>query len=66
MGRTSKDNQRAYYFKALGKHLGTWTLRGHLEWNLGTSALKTLGHSDTYGTQALRHLSTQILGHLGT
>ena len=67
-GHTFKDNQRALKHlrhsestRALGQSEGTQrALGGHS----GTPAVKAFGHSDTYGTQALRHLSTRVLGHL--
>ena len=54
-GRRFEDTQRA-----LGRHSGTWKLRGH--WALGhlKSTRRTSGHLKDLGTQTLR-----ALRHLG-
>ena len=57
-GGTFEDTQRA-----LGRHSGTWKLRGH--WALGhsESTRRTPGHLKDLGTQtlrALRHSGTHL------
>ena len=52
MGRTFKDNQRA--FKHLRHSESTRALGGHS----GTRALKALGHSGTQALKTLRHSGT--------